>query len=462
MDAIGIIEALIRQESPHVRSALSKVGVLNLLIDHADREGIGECLGIWSKNKRTHTELALHYGRIVDKLAIVEAPADAEGLLTALARVHANPCLFSWVAAEVRVAQAGALLDRVSRLVDTFAHLASLCVASAGCDATLNGVVERLVASAPFREGLAVGATRVDAFVINVAAKLGVHHPSTIGRLLKSVAPHACARFTRDRSDVALMPLVAPHVGPDNYEDELLDSRVLRRSVLIDMMYAWSRAGLHLRLTKHPMWSHILESVLCEAMDATAITNRVTTSTARACSVLLTISCVSSDALTQAATSSLRLFLQHHPERFAFETTNNEIVLHSIIAVGRRLGVSDAHLSVYMVDLDRAVCERKRNERSAALGISLTLPDVFHCPITMEVMRDPVVASDGHTYEKASLVRVLQQSNAVSPLTRERLDPSVIVPNLALRKRIRGYADDVCEVVEEERAKRARVDEHQI
>lgn len=461
MDAIGVIDALIRQESPHVRSALSKVGVLDLLIDHADRQGIGECLGIWSKNKRTHTELALHYGRIVDKLAIVEASADAEGLLAALARLHNSPCLFSLVSPGVRLAQASALLDR-AWLVDPFAHLASLCVASAGCEATLSGIVDRLVASTSFRESLAVGATRVDAFVINVATRLGVYHPSAMRRLLKTVAPHACARFKRDRSDVALMPLVAPHVGADDYEDQLLDVCVLRQSILIDMMYAWSRTGLHFRLTKHPMWSYGLESILCEAIEATAITERVTTSSARACSVLLTISCVSSDVLSAEATSSLRLFLQHHPDRFAFESTDNEIVLHSIVAVGRRLGVPDAQLSGYMLDLDRVICERKRSERSAALGISLTLPDVFHCPITMEVMRDPVVASDGHTYEKASLVRILQQSNAVSPLTRETLDPSVLVPNLALRKRIRGYVDEMCEVVEEERAKRSRVDEHQI
>ena len=338
---------------------------------------------------------------------------------------------------------------------------ASLCLASAGSEATVRGIVDQIATCALFRKGLASGEARVDAFVINVGTRLIAHHPAAVGRLLKWAAPHACARFKRDRTDLALIPLVASHVGPDEYDDQLLDTCVLRESILIDMMYSWSRGGLHLRLTRHPMWPHVLESILCDAMDAVAVMSRVTTTTARACSILLTIACVSSDALSEAATSSLRLFLAHHPDRFSFETTENEIVLRAIIAVGRKMSVPDAQLSRYIVDLDSAVCERKRKERSAALGISIALPDVFHCPITMEVMRDPVVASDGHTYEKAALVQVLQQRDAVSPLTRESLDPGIIVPNLALRKRIRGYMDEVCEVVEEERNKRSRGDEHQ-
>ena len=32
-----------------------------------------------------------------------------------------------------------------------------------------------------------------------------------------------------------------------------------------------------------------------------------------------------------------------------------------------------------------------------------TAPDALCCPISMEIMRDPVIAADGHTYERAEI-----------------------------------------------------------
>lgn len=48
------------------------------------------------------------------------------------------------------------------------------------------------------------------------------------------------------------------------------------------------------------------------------------------------------------------------------------------------------------------------------------------CPITLERMRCPVVATDGHTYELAALVRLFRTGETRSPLTRETLSPSVV------------------------------------
>ena len=48
-------------------------------------------------------------------------------------------------------------------------------------------------------------------------------------------------------------------------------------------------------------------------------------------------------------------------------------------------------------------------------------PPEFFCPITQERMLDPVVASDGHSYERDAIVHVIFRSNGISPLTRETL-----------------------------------------
>ena len=55
------------------------------------------------------------------------------------------------------------------------------------------------------------------------------------------------------------------------------------------------------------------------------------------------------------------------------------------------------------------------------MGINdLPLPVDFFCPIMWTVMKDPVVASDGHTYEREAIQKVLN-SGGPSPLTREKL-----------------------------------------
>jgi serine/threonine protein kinase len=60
----------------------------------------------------------------------------------------------------------------------------------------------------------------------------------------------------------------------------------------------------------------------------------------------------------------------------------------------------------------------------------------FHCPITKEKLRDPVVAEDGHTYERDAIVKWLQDENGTSPKTRKPLDINRLIPNLLVKQLI--------------------------
>jgi hypothetical protein len=57
------------------------------------------------------------------------------------------------------------------------------------------------------------------------------------------------------------------------------------------------------------------------------------------------------------------------------------------------------------------------------------------CPLTRQLMRDPVVASDGYTYERAA-IEAWMESRAVSPITRAPLPGRELVPNLTMRSAI--------------------------
>ena len=65
-------------------------------------------------------------------------------------------------------------------------------------------------------------------------------------------------------------------------------------------------------------------------------------------------------------------------------------------------------------------------------------PEAFMCPIGLEVMRQPFVAADGHSYEEGSL-RVWLRDHTTSPMTNAPLPCTMIVPNHALRAAIEEW-----------------------
>jgi hypothetical protein len=67
-------------------------------------------------------------------------------------------------------------------------------------------------------------------------------------------------------------------------------------------------------------------------------------------------------------------------------------------------------------------------------------PDEFMCPITQEVMGDPVVASDGHTYERAAIERWVAKK-MTSPKTGGALESAIIFPNHSIRRQIREWQE---------------------
>ncbi len=59
----------------------------------------------------------------------------------------------------------------------------------------------------------------------------------------------------------------------------------------------------------------------------------------------------------------------------------------------------------------------------------------FCCPITRAKMKDPVMAADGHSYERSAIQRWFRSKNT-SPMTGAPLLNTCVIPNHALRKAI--------------------------
>lgn len=160
------------------------------------------------------------------------------------------------------------------------------------------------------------------------------------------------------------------------------------------------------------------------------------------------------DALPDPMNGTLGDLIRKDPSTFRFQYDPKSVKhLTCIVKIGKLLHLPAFILAPYSACLDNLVDDIRKSERKKELGIDIDLPDAFQCPLTLEKMVDPVIASDGHSYERAALVRLIS-SNAVSPLTREKLNPNVLISNVNLKKRIRDYDDDVCDAVAQHKAKR--------
>jgi len=65
-------------------------------------------------------------------------------------------------------------------------------------------------------------------------------------------------------------------------------------------------------------------------------------------------------------------------------------------------------------------------------------PEGSVCPITDEIMEDPVICSDGHSYDREGIQQWLATNNT-SPLTGAELESRNVAPNHALRKVIQEW-----------------------
>ena len=88
--------------------------------------------------------------------------------------------------------------------------------------------------------------------------------------------------------------------------------------------------------------------------------------------------------------------------------------------------------------------ERTSKDSGGAAGgryYSNDPPKSFLCPITCDLMMDPVIACDGHSYERSAIEKWLSKSRK-SPMTGLNLESTVLIPNLGLKGDISEWLDN--------------------
>eukprot|EP00249_Psilotum_nudum_P007979 c20954_g1_i1 orf=418-1710(+) len=73
------------------------------------------------------------------------------------------------------------------------------------------------------------------------------------------------------------------------------------------------------------------------------------------------------------------------------------------------------------------------------LDLNFQIPRHFRCPISLELIRDPVTLSTGQTYDRSSIEKWVASGNTTCPVTMQRLNDFTLTPNHTLRRLIQEW-----------------------
>ncbi|KZV25725.1 hypothetical protein F511_04786 [Dorcoceras hygrometricum] len=81
----------------------------------------------------------------------------------------------------------------------------------------------------------------------------------------------------------------------------------------------------------------------------------------------------------------------------------------------------------------------KRHYQSLAHG---EVPEEFKCPLSKELMRDPVFIASGQTYDRPFIQKWLKSGNRTCPITEQVLSHTMLTPNHLIRDMIAQWCKD--------------------
>jgi hypothetical protein len=89
---------------------------------------------------------------------------------------------------------------------------------------------------------------------------------------------------------------------------------------------------------------------------------------------------------------------------------------------------------------NKVLAKRLSQLQHGHAGGQATVPDEYRCPITRELMEDPVIAEDGQTYEREAIATWVT-GHGTSPMTRQRI-ASMFIPNRIMKALIEKWRQE--------------------
>ncbi|CAI9768116.1 unnamed protein product [Fraxinus pennsylvanica] len=107
-----------------------------------------------------------------------------------------------------------------------------------------------------------------------------------------------------------------------------------------------------------------------------------------------------------------------------------------ILTESERKPSISTEVSVQEVHSEKSYDSNRKSPEERKKPDSPVIPFDFLCPISLEIMRDPVIVATGQTYERSYIQRWIDCGSTTCPKTQQRLQNLVLTPNYVLRSLI--------------------------
>lgn len=126
-------------------------------------------------------------------------------------------------------------------------------------------------------------------------------------------------------------------------------------------------------------------------------------------------------------------------ELFSLTTTDLEQTL-GIVAMGHRNKIL-RNRDQAKTEVTQENVKGQKPASSMKASVLENSHNEFLCPITMEIMRDPVIAADGYTYDRSAILAWFEKGKDRSPMTNVVLPNKSVTPNRTLKMVIQKYLE---------------------
>nr|GMC59178.1 U-box domain-containing protein 1-like [Ipomoea batatas] len=118
--------------------------------------------------------------------------------------------------------------------------------------------------------------------------------------------------------------------------------------------------------------------------------------------------------------------------------------LISLLSLAKAAVVGDEESLKTREDLkQRAEVNNTRPDlSSSSYSAVCNIPDEFRCPISLDLMRDPVIVASGHSYDRNSIAQWINSGHHTCPKSGQRLIHMALIPNYSLKSLIHQWCQE--------------------
>ena len=141
------------------------------------------------------------------------------------------------------------------------------------------------------------------------------------------------------------------------------------------------------------------------------------------------ISKLETEAMLQAGTGGL----------IVVSNINNLI---SLVMYSKSMIFSEHEKTNEAIMKQSASLRMNNDQSSSSQSTIINIPDEFRCPISLDLMRDPVIVASGHTYDRNAIGQWINTGHNTCPKSGMKLIHMALIPNYALKSLVHQWCHE--------------------